>query len=515
MARSTTSPDRRHDRAPARRLDDLAWDNRLAALGETYAVPQRPTPLSEPPYPVAFSPAVAELLGLDPGAGDDPDFVAAVAGNRVPAGAQPVAQVYAGHQFGVWVPRLGDGRAILLGQVRGPGGRHWDLQLKGAGRTPYARGADGRAILHSTVREFLASEAMAGLGIPTTRALAVVGSGDPVQRETPHTAAVLARVATTHVRFGTFEYFFYREQFDALAPLADHVIAGDYPEIAGIEDRTARYRAWMEAVIARTAELAAAWQAVGFCHGVLNTDNMSVAGQTLDYGPYGFMDSYIPNWTPNHSDTHGRYAFDRQPTIALWNLGRFVQAILPLLADDADTAVAVGREALDAYRGRFDAAYRRRMRAKLGLQEARDGDDGLLEGLLRRMAADGADYSRSFRALGRVGAGADAPAGAFLDEFADRDGAAAWLADWRARLAAESATDDAARRARMDAVNPRYVLRNYLAEHAVARAREGDFGEIERLRAILAEPYAEQPQNADYARLPPDWARGIVLSCSA
>ncbi|MES1944029.1 hypothetical protein PC39_07939 [Salinisphaera sp. PC39] len=503
------------DRQPAARFDDLDWDNRLAALGETYAAPQAPTPLAYPPHPVAFSPDVAASLGLDPAVADDPDFVAVVAGNRVPAGAAPVAQVYAGHQFGVRVPRLGDGRAILLGQVRGPDGRLRDIQLKGAGRTPYARGADGRAILHSTVREFLASEAMAGLGIPTTRALAVVGSDDPVQREVPHTAAVLARVADTHVRFGSFEYFFYREMFDALAPLADHVIAAEYPDLTAIADDAERYRAWMAAVIDRTAELVADWQAVGFVHGVMNTDNMSVTGQTLDYGPFAFMDGYIPNWTPNHSDMHGRYAFDRQPTIALWNLGRFVQAILPLLAHHADDAVAIGREALDAYRGRFDAAYRRRMRAKLGLREARDGDDTLLEGLLRRMAAESADYTRVFRALGRVGAADDAPAGPFLDEFADREAAASWVADWRTRLAAEGTTDDAERRARMEAVNPKYVLRTYLAEAAVERAREGDFGEIERLRRILSAPCDEQPAHEDYARLPPEWARGIALSCSA
>lgn len=491
----------------------LDWRNRGAALGEPWYTRVQPTAI-DAPYPVAFNDDVAALLDIDGQRARREGYAEVLSGNRVPDDALPVAHRYGGHQFGVWAGQLGDGRAITLGDMVNARGQSYDIQLKGAGKTPYSRFADGRAVLRSTVREYLGSEALAGLGIATTRALAIVGSDAPVYRETVETAAILTRVAPSLVRFGSFEILFYNRRFDDLAPLADQVIETHHPEIAAIADDQARYRAWVAHVIALTAELIADWQAVGFCHGVLNTDNMSVLGLTLDYGPFGFMDRFEPGWICNHTDETGRYAYAQQPTVGLWNLGRFVQAILPLLADEPEAAVEIGQNLLEAYRGTYDAAYQARMRAKLGLTDAADGDADLIERLLKCMAADGADFTRTFRALGHISADPAATGTPFVDEFVDRDGAHAWLADWRARLGATDA-DDTARAERMRLTNPRYVLRNYLAQRAIERAQAGDYGELERLYAILRRPFDEQPEHADYARLPPDWARGLMLSCSS
>ncbi|MES1953995.1 protein adenylyltransferase SelO [Salinisphaera hydrothermalis] len=491
----------------------LHWRNRGAAMGEPWYAQQQPTAI-DAPYPVAFNDDVAALLDIDADRARSEGYAEVLSGNRVPEGAAPVSHRYGGHQFGIWAGQLGDGRAITLGDVVNARGQVYDIQLKGAGKTPYSRFADGRAVLRSTVREYLGSEALAALGIPTTRALAIVGSQAPVYRETVETSAILTRVAPSLVRFGSFEMLFYNRQFDELVPLADHVIATHHPRIAAIENTHERYRAWVEHVIAVTAELVADWQAVGFCHGVLNTDNMSVLGLTLDYGPFGFMDSFDPQWICNHTDEGGRYTYQQQPAVGLWNLGRFVQAILPLLADEPDAAVEIGQALLERYRGQFDEAYQARMRAKLGLLETVEGDAELSERLLKRMAADGADFTRTFRALGHVSADPQATGAPFVDEFVDRDGAHEWLADWRARLG-NTSEDDAARAERMRLTNPKYVLRNYLAQHAIERAQDGDYSEIERLHAILRHPFDEQPEHADYARLPPDWARGLVLSCSS
>ncbi len=489
------------------------WINRQAALGEPYFFAQAPSALPDP-YPIAFNDDVAVLLDIDADAARQVGYAEILSGNRLPAGTQPNAHRYGGHQFGVWAGQLGDGRAITIGDIRNARGQAYEIQLKGAGKTPFSRFADGRAVLRSAVREYLASEALAALGIPTTRALAIVGSDAPVYRETVETAAVMTRVAPSLVRFGSFEVLFEGRRFDDLAPLADHVIEEHFPELVEIEDDYARHKAWVERVIVLTAQLIADWQAVGFCHGVMNTDNMSVLGLTLDYGPYGFMDSFDPGWICNHTDEAGRYAYDQQPHVGLWNLGRFVQAILPLLSGDPDEAVAIGQTLLESYREQFDDAYMARMRAKLGLQDAREDDRALVESLLKTMASDGADFTRTFRALGHVSAAYGAPDAPFIDEFANRDAAAAWLADWRKRLG-ETDADDQARATRMALTNPKYILRNYLAQNAIDRAVDGDYSEIERLHQILRHPFDEQPDNADYARLPPDWARGLVLSCSS
>jgi uncharacterized protein YdiU (UPF0061 family) len=491
----------------------LNWINRQAALGAPWFFEQTPSALPAP-YPIVFNDDVAALLDLDTEAVRHAGYAHVLSGNDLPDACHPVAHRYGGHQFGVWAGQLGDGRAITIGDIRNARGQAYEIQLKGAGKTPFSRFADGRAVLRSVVREYLGSEALAALGIPTTRALAIVGSEAPVYRETVEHAAVMTRIAPSLVRFGSFEILFENRQFDALAPLADHVIGEHFPRIAAIEGANTRYRAWGERVIDLTASLIADWQAVGFCHGVMNTDNMSVLGLTLDYGPYGFMDSFDPHWICNHTDAGGRYAYDQQPHVGLWNLGRFVQAILPLLSDDPDTAVEIGQGLLERYRRSFDAAYMQRMRAKLGLVDTHDDDRDLVDDLLKTMAADGADFTRTFRALGHVSADPAASNAPFVDEFVDRDAAGAWLARWRERLV-DTAADNTARAERMRLTNPKYVLRNYLAQAAIDRADEGDYSEIERLHAILRHPFDEQPEHEAYAKLPPDWARGLVLSCSS
>jgi uncharacterized protein YdiU (UPF0061 family) len=500
--RETATPVARAGRpAP---LERLAWDHSYARLPDGFHTRLAPTPLPDP-YLVAFNPDGAALIGLDPAEARRPEFVEAFAGNRPLDGSAPLAAVYAGHQFGVYVPQLGDGRAILLGEAVGPEGR-WDVQLKGAGRTPYSRMGDGRAVLRSTIREYLCAEAMHGLGIPTTRSLAIVGSDAPVVRETIETAAVLTRLAPTHVRFGSFEFFYYRSLHDELRTLADHVLREHYPALG---DAPQPYAALLEEVVARTARLVAQWQAVGFCHGVMNTDNMSILGLTIDYGPYGFLDGFDWGHVCNHSDDAGRYAYNMQPRIALWNLAALAQALSPLVTQ------AEAEAALDAFEGVFNEAYAARMRAKLGLATAQDDDAALLSDLLGLMHAYRTDYTVFFRRLSGFQTAAGARNDALRDLFVEREKFDAWAARYRARLAAEG-SDDSARRARMDRVNPKYVLRNHLAETAIRKAaEERDFVEIERLRQLLARPFDEQPEMDAYAALPPDWASSLSVSCSS
>ncbi|HEX7381780.1 MAG TPA: YdiU family protein [Nevskiaceae bacterium] len=506
------------DDATAVQTDAPGWargwrfDNRFAHLGARYGSATMPTPLADPEL-VAFNPDAASLLDLRAAAATDPEFLAVMAGNRLLPGMEPYAAIYAGHQFGTYVPRLGDGRALLLGAVRNQAGGLWELQLKGCGRTPYSRFADGRAVLRSTIREYLASEAMHGLGIPTTRALAVVASSERVQRERPERAAVLCRLAPDYVRFGSFEYFYRSGQADALAPLADHVIALHHPELEGAPDR---YRAWLVDVVRRTARLMAAWQSVGFIHGVMNTDNFSILGLTLDYGPWAFFDAFIPAHVFNHTDDAGRYTWARQPQVGFWNVARLLEACLPLLAPETQAAVEAANAILDEYPTAFHAALQQRWADKLGLLHLQPGDEDLIHRWLQLMADSRADFSLSFRALAQV-TGIEAPVPALRERFTAEGASAAlehWLADYRARLAAQD-EDDGRRRARMERHNPRFVLRTHLAQHAVERAQAGDFGEIERLRKVLTRPFDEQPENADDAK-PPAAAEALtVLSCSS
>ena len=484
----------------------MAWRNRFAALPSAFYTRLAPSSLPDP-YLVAASPSLAATLGLtsNEAAEDLKAAVDVLVGNRVPAGAEPLSAVYSGHQFGVWAGQLGDGRAHLLGGVETADGIV-ELQLKGAGRTPYSRGGDGRAVLRSSIREFLCAEAMHGLGIPTTRALSVVGSDQPVIRETVETAAVVLRTAPTFVRFGSFEHWLSKNRLDELKMLADHVIDAFYP---AARDATNAYQSFLAAVTERTARLMAQWQAVGFCHGVMNTDNMSIVGLTLDYGPFGFLDAFDANHICNHTDQQGRYAYARQPSVGLWNLQCLAEALLPLI-EDVDGAEA----ALAPYPSVFAEAMDTAIHAKLGLVERLPDDKALLVSLFALLQDNRTDYTAFFRRLSALDEVTSRPGRSVRDLFVDRERFDAWAVDYRSRLAQESTTASV-RRVAMDAVNPKYILRNHLAETAIVKAREGDFEEVRRLHALLERPFDEQPEHDAYADLPPDWASHLEVSCSS
>lgn len=526
------------------RLHDLPLANSFASLPPAFYTRLQSTPLPSP-YFVCGSDEAARLIGLDPASFDDPQFVEIFSGNAQMPGSLPLSAVYSGHQFGVWAGQLGDGRAILLGEVPtaapaeavgAPGDPSGviELQLKGAGKTPYSRMGDGRAVLRSSIREFLCSEAMAGLGIPTTRALCVIGSGMRVMRELPESTAVVTRMAPSFVRFGSFEHWFYNDRKTELATLADFVIARHYP---WLQDVPNKYQALLREVTRRSAELVAQWQAVGFMHGVLNTDNMSILGQTLDYGPYGFMEAYDPAHICNHTDAQGRYSYRMQPRIVEWNCYALGQALLPLIGEVDDVYDALG-VFKTAYADKMDALWQ----AKLGLASQQEGDAALIERLLGILAASRVDFTVFFRRLSglttatradtRTDARTDDQSGAqgagtvsvtsgrlagdeaLRDLFIDRDAFDAWSVEYRQRLRAEGSLD-AERRVAMNRVNPKYVLRNYLAQVAIAKAEQKDFSEVRRLLDILRRPFDEQDDHDDYAALPPDWAAGIEVSCSS
>jgi len=465
------------------------------------------------PHWVATSDDCAALLGWPADWATRADWRAldVLTGRATWPGLQTMATVYSGHQFGVWAGQLGDGRALLLGEWQaGAGGPSFELQLKGAGRTPYSRMGDGRAVLRSSIREFLCSEAMHTLGVPTTRALAVAGSALPVRRETMETGAVVTRVAPSFLRFGHFEHFAHSDQHDALRRLVDFTIATYFPELADGKDGLDPLHAWLAEVVRRTAAMVAHWQAVGFAHGVMNTDNMSILGLTIDYGPFGFLDGFDPAHICNHSDSGGRYAFGRQPNVAWWNLHALAHALRPLCADPDTSLPAV----LDTFGDLFVQAYSEHMRAKLGLQTAEDGDKALLDDLLGLMAGERVDHTITMRALAEFDRGAGATPAAFRDQFIARDQADAWGERYLRRLESETRSD-AERRAAMNRVNPKYVLRNHLAQGAIDQANRGDFAEVRALHELLRRPYDEQPDKARYAALPPDWARHIEVSCSS
>jgi uncharacterized protein YdiU (UPF0061 family) len=502
-------------------LSQLQLDNSFAALPSAFYTRLQAQPLTNPRLLHANQEAAA-LIGLSAQALHSDAFLRVASGHEPLPGGDTLAAVYSGHQFGVWAGQLGDGRAHLLGEVVGPQG-NWELQLKGAGMTPYSRMGDGRAVLRSSVREYLASEAMHGLGIPTTRALALVVSDDPVQRETVETAAIVTRMAPSFVRFGSFEHWASRKQPDELRTLVNYVIDRFYPECRDAQPGGAGDSGGeagpvlrlLDEVIRRTARLMADWQAVGFCHGVMNTDNMSILGLTLDYGPYGFLDTFQLDHICNHTDTQGRYAWNRQPSVGLWNLYRLASS-LHTLAPDGDAL----RAALGRYEPQFIQAFHGRMAKKLGIQHWRAEDEALLDALLKLMHDQRADFTLTFRRL------ADAVRGqtqGFQDLFIDREAACAWYEQLAARHAEDPIdTGDAdpqaiaqARARAMDAVNPIYVLRNHLAEQAIRAAKEGDASEIETLLMLLRDPYREKPGYESYGALPPDWAGGIEVSCSS
>ncbi len=497
---------------PAPPLAPLHWRNRFAELGADFFTELAPLPLPSPHW-VAHSSDCARLLGLSADWWQREGALAVFSGNALWPGMRPLASVYSGHQFGVWAGQLGDGRAHWLGEIDTASGP-MELQLKGAGLTPYSRMGDGRAVLRSSIREFLCSEAMHGLGIPTTRALCITGSPLPVRRETMETAAVVARVAPSFLRFGHFEHFAHHDQLPALARLADFAIDHHYPQC---RDAAQPVAALLEAVALRTAELMAHWQAVGFCHGVMNTDNMSLLGLTMDYGPFGFLDAFDPGHICNHSDHQGRYAFARQPNVGLWNLHALAQALLPLLGEP-DAASERVLAAIEPYRQAFPQAMLSRMSAKLGLATADEAARALVDDLLRLMASDRADLTIVMRRLADFDSAPGAPNAALRDLFIDRSAFDAWASRYGERLRAEASLD-AARRERMRRVNPRVVLRNHLAEAAIQRAATGDFSEVERLLQVLARPYDEpaEPTAQDQADagFPPEWAQTIEVSCSS
>jgi len=476
----------------------FAFDNSYARLPARFFARLAPTPVPAPRL-VRLNETLARHLGIDPDRLAAPEGVQMLAGNRLPDGAEPLAMAYAGHQFGSFVPQLGDGRALLLGEVQDRDGVRRDIQLKGAGRTPFSRTGDGRAALGPVLREYIVSEAMAALGISTTRALAAVTTGENIRREGLHPGAVLTRVARSHVRVGTFEYFASRGDIDAVRRLTDYVIARHYPNAAASERP---YRALLQTVIDGTAELIASWQLIGFIHGVMNTDNTSIAGETIDYGPCAFMDTFHPATVYSSIDVGGRYAYGNQPRIAHWNLGRFAQALLPLLGDDGDDAVAAAQGAIDTFPTRFQAAYHAGLRRKLGLAEEREGDRELAQDLLNVMAENKADFTLTFRRLSDAASAGPEADGPVRSLFYNPSAFDVWVARWRQRLAQE-VTTRADRRAAMRTVNPAFIPRNHRVEMAIAAVQYGgDVTPLDELLTVLAAPYDDQPEFAHYAAPP-------------
>jgi uncharacterized protein YdiU (UPF0061 family) len=498
---------------PGLGLEDLAFTNSFAGLGERFSEMRTPSGLADARL-VAVSADAAALIDLRADEFTRAEFVRVAAGTALLRGMQPVAALYGGHQFGVWAGQLGDGRAITLGEITNRRGEPWEIQLKGAGQTAYSRFADGRAVLRSTIREFLASEAMDALGIPTTRALAMVASDEPVLRESIETAAVVMRLAPSFVRFGSFEIFAARGEHDAIRLLADYVIDRFYPECGSGEDRYARF---FEAVLHRTARLMADWQSVGFMHGVMNTDNFSILGLTLDYGPYGFMEAYEPGHICNHTDHSGRYAFDRQPAIGVWNGYALANALAAIVDPKALEAVVA------TYVPVFRAAFLERTRAKLGLAVAETADDDLATELRAAMAAAGADFTRTFRMLADIRSAAEAAAepdlaGAHREALRLALGgtpeATAWIERYEQRLDREP-RPYAVRVSAMNAVNPRIVLRNHIAQEAIEASQAGDDEPVQALLAALRRPYSDDPAVAAYDRPAPANRPPIVVSCSS
>ncbi len=474
------------------------FDNSYARLPDRFFAKLTPSPVRAPQL-IRLNEALAEHLGLDPESLSSPEGIEILSGNRVPEGAEPLAMVYAGHQFGNWVPQLGDGRAILLGEVIDRDGVRHDIQLKGSGHTPFSRMGDGRAVLGPVLREYIVGEAMAALGIPTTRALAAVTTGEQVAREQLLPGAILTRVAQSHVRVGTFQFFAARGDEEALRLLADHVINRHYPDASGSDHP---YRALLDAVIARQAQLIARWQLIGFIHGVMNTDNMSIAGETIDYGPCAFMDTYHPETVYSSIDQMGRYAYANQPRIAQWNLAVLAQSLLPLFGDDEDVAVAQAQDSINRFPGLLEAAYLSGMRAKLGLVQERAGDTKLAHDLLNCMAENKADFTLTFRGLCDVSAADPEADAAVRGLFEDPVAFDCWAGRWRERLDQEGNSDDM-RQTAMRAVNPAYIPRNHLVAEVIKAATEnGNFALLEKLMTVLASPYEERPEYARY-RIPP------------
>jgi len=493
----------------------LPLENSYARLPESFYARVSPTAVPEPRL-VRLNRPLAVELGLDPSDLESEEGIEILAGNRVPEGAEPLAMAYAGHQFGHFVPSLGDGRAVLLGEVVDERGIRRDIHLKGAGRTPFSRMGDGRAGLGPVLREYVVSEAMAGLGIPTTRALAMLTTGETIHREQgPEPGAVLARVAVSHVRVGTFEYFARRGAADSVRQLADYVIDRLYPDARPPQARSPEaqsaalpYRRLLDDVIARQADLVARWLLVGFIHGVMNTDNTSIAGETIDYGPCAFMDAYHPDQVYSSIDHRGRYAYGQQPRIAHWNLVRFAETLLPLLAPDEAEAIESAKEALAAFPRLFEASYDSGLGRKLGLAGAEEADLLLARDLLERMAEHEADFTLVFRRLAdeaepRSSTATDRRPSDDLPDvpFLQTEAFTTWAASWRDRLAVQG-RDPGLRRAEMRRASPAYIPRNHRVQQAIEAATEGRFGPMEELLEVVTRPYDDHPEHVELARPP-------------
>jgi uncharacterized protein YdiU (UPF0061 family) len=486
----------------------FAFDNTYARLPGRFFAPVSPTKVRAPRV-VKVNRPLAEELGLDPAELESPAGAQWLSGNELPVGAEPIALAYAGHQFGSFVPQLGDGRAILLGEALLENGRRVDIQLKGSGRTPFSRQGDGRAALGPVLREYVVSEAMAALGVPTTRALAAVVTGEPVRREEVLPGAVLTRVASSHIRVGTFEFFAARSDREALATLASYALQRHYPEAAGSGNDAL---ALLERVIRAHAGLVALWLGVGFVHGVMNTDNTAIAGETLDYGPCAFLDEYDPGKTFSSIDHGGRYAFANQPRIAQWNLARLAEALLPLLADGEDEAVRLATDRLQQFSTLFAAAHERVLRAKLGLASEEEDDPVLAAGLLDRMASNGVDYTVLFRRLCDA-AGDPSEDARIASLFAEPRVFEDWARAWRVRLAREPVSSDA-RAAAMRRANPSFIPRNHRIAQAIeAAVRRDDYEPFEALVRALGRPYEDQPELAYLAEPPREEERVRQTFC--
>ena len=486
----------------------MNFNNTFSCLPECFYTKLNPTPLENPRL-VAVSKSAARLLNFKTSSDNLEKLTNYCGGHEQWPDSNPLAMVYSGHQFGSYNPQLGDGRGLLLGEVVNQNGEKWDLHLKGAGQTPYSRSGDGRAVLRSCIREFLASEALHHLGIPTTRAMCVVTSDTPVYRETTEAGSSLLRLAQSHVRFGHFEYFYYNKRFDELKTLTAYTIEQNFSQLEGVkgnEGTEQAYQAFFKEVVRRTAVLIAQWQAVGFAHGVMNTDNMSIIGDTFDYGPYGFQDDFYWNYICNHSDYTGRYAFSQQPEIGHWNCGRLGQALVPLF-DDGDSIQTV----LDEYPDIYTSTYHKLMLRKLGLAEKQTGDDQLLIDLLQLLHDSHCDYTLFFRTLCDFSAGNGKET---LTKLVNHQALTPWLDAYTDRLERNS-LDEQTRQVKMKSTNPKYILRNYLAQQAIEQAERGDYQEIENLLTVLSSPYDEHADFERYAQSPPDWGKKLEISCSS
>ncbi len=481
----------------------IDFDNTYARLPSSFFTPQEPTPVANPTL-IRLNHVLATELGLDPAALASPAGIASLAGNAIPSGAQPIAQAYAGHQFAHFVPQLGDGRAILLGEVINRDGQRRDIQLKGPGPTPYSRRGDGRAALGPVLREYLVSEAMTALGVPSTRALAAVLTGETVYRETPQPGAIFTRVAASHLRVGTFQFFAAREDTASLRTLTDYAIARHYPDAAQAANPTL---AFLEAVIHAQCDLVTSWLHLGFIHGVMNTDNVAISGETIDFGPCAFMDAFHPQCVFSAIDRHARYAWGNQPAICQWNLTRFAETLLPLLSDEIEAAKSLAQDALAIFPDRFRAGYLAGFRRKLGLPDSL-ADDGaaFIKSTLELLAAQTVDYTLFFRHLTRIAAGHSDAALSTL--FNDTTVVATWLAKWRAL-----ATTDDQSIASMRAANPILIPRNHRVEQAIQAAQKDDYAPFHRLVDALAQPFEENPAYAALEAAPTPAERVTQTFC--